>query len=75
MKVWELKKLLNTVSQEAEIIIATDTEGNGFSPVSEVDISCKYKAETEYDGDIVLKDEEIPGGDNGVPAVVFWPIN
>lgn len=72
MKVWELKKVLDTISQEAEVVLSCDAEGNHISPLVEVD-ECYYLAENKWDGSILYKEEN--DSKEGVPAVVLWPVN
>lgn len=66
------------------VVLATDSEGNGYSPLEEVDLSL-YRAQTEYSGDHYLTEaerqaQEDPDDydkapDEAVPAVFLWPTN
>ncbi len=70
MKVWELKKILDTVSQDAEVVLAKDAEGNSFSPADLADARCRYVEDNQWSG-WVAGEKDL----QGVPAVVLWPIN
>lgn len=77
MTVKELIAELQTMDQDRIIVLARDSEGNGYSICRVVDV-CAFK-----DGDIGL--EALTPGDiacgygeedvmsNGQPAVVLWP--
>lgn len=51
MKVLELKKLLEKCSDDMEIIIQKDAEGNGYSPLSGVDDNCIYIPDNNWSGE------------------------
>lgn len=50
MKVKKLKNLLKNLPDDMEIILQKDAEGNGFSPLYEINSKCVYIAETTYHG-------------------------
>lgn len=86
MKVKDLIKLLESQDQDRIVIVAKDSEGNDYSPLSCVETTA-YLAETTYSGQVglELKDltpEMIKEGfseedvlSDGVPALVLVPIN
>jgi len=84
MKVKELKKLLETVDDNRLVIMAKDGEGNGYSPLAEIDDCSTYKADSTWSGEIgiekltpELKKQGYSKLDmcGGVKALVLWPIN
>lgn len=59
------------------VVMASDSEGNGFSPLSSLDTGCSYK-----DGEVGLKEltpQDVKNGYSeedvlkGKPAVVLYP--
>lgn len=68
MTVQELIEYLSRYSNDATVILASDAEGNGFSPLSEASLEY-YVANTTYSGEL---DEY---GDDGDLSVVLWPVN
>lgn len=64
------------------VILAEDSEGNGFSPLDEVDQSM-YRADTEWSGERYMTDaarqaQDVPDDyrkapDDAVLAVCLWP--
>lgn len=60
MKLDEYIKLLNETKErvggDVEVIISKDSEGNYFSPFSDILENCIYIAESAYDGEIYSKD-------------------
>lgn len=85
MKVKELiKQLKNLDNQDAEVIIASDAEGNSYSPLSDISDSLLYDATNSWSGEIYSTvgaedgseeglDDAIPV--SGIPAIVLHPIN
>lgn len=84
MKVKELIELLKQVDGELLVVMSKDSEGNDFSPLSDGSERF-YEAETTWYGRIGLKEltpEDIKDGygeedvlENGIPALVLWPVN
>lgn len=84
MKVGELKALLAGVDDDREVVMSRDSEGNGYSPLAQVDDESTYRADSTWAGEVGPEaitdemraqgwtDEDMVGG---VPAVVFWPTN
>jgi hypothetical protein len=82
MKVKELKELLNQYDDNDLVIMAKDSEGNGFSPLYEIEDG-SYKAETTWYGEVGLREltsELIEAGyseedvlENGENAIILWP--
>lgn len=52
MKVSELVAKLLELPQELEVILQKDAEGNGYSPLSDVDADEIYVCESTYHGDV-----------------------
>jgi len=86
MKVKELIELLGKTNPEREVVISRDSEGNGFSPFSGLSEEL-YVPYSTWSGEIYIEElteemrkhgyseEDTYGGDDGVKALVFWPIN
>ena len=78
MTVGELQQLLADFDPAAEVVLATDAEGNTFSPLSDVSLGY-YLEDSSYSGDFVSnenvdEDEDI-NVDNAPIAVALWPTN
>jgi len=85
MKVKELIKMLESENQEAIVIMSSDGEGNSFSPLADFGNTDTYKADSTYSGEMGFSkltpelekegygEEDIL--EDGVPAIVFYPIN
>lgn len=68
---------------DTPVILARDIEGNGYSPLHEIDGDLLYDAESPYSGQIYATPEmraaepdqwdEAPA--SAVPAVFLWPTN
>lgn len=79
----ELAKL-DHLPGDTIVILAEDAEGNGFSPLAEVE-DAMYDADTTWSGERYMTDEaraatgepdeysEAP--ESAVPAVFLWPTN
>ena len=66
MKVKDLKRILENVSDDFNVVLSHDSEGNDFSPLADYTLS-HYIAATTWYGDI---------DDEGEPnALVLWPVN
>jgi hypothetical protein len=88
MKVKELVSLLQKLNPEALVIVACDSEGNRFSPISS-DLSGEglFFPETSWAGEFYEGTEEELKSDFGIgpdedddfaqaiPAVCIWPVN
>ena len=83
MRVKDLKKLLEKVDENRIIIMSKDGEGNGFSPLADLEES-SYLADSTWSGEVgiekltpVLKKKGYSEEDvvYGKPALVLWPIN
>ena len=67
---------------DTPVILARDAEGNGYSPVSQVD-DALYDAESTYSGQLYVTaeiraaepDEWSEAPDSAVPAIFLWPTN
>lgn len=84
MKVKELKRLLEKIDDNYIVIMSKDAEGNGFSPLDELEDSRCYLADSTWSGEIgfkvltpELKKEGYSEEDviDGEPALILWPTN
>jgi hypothetical protein len=84
MKVKDLIQALQDVNPESIVIMARDGEGNGYSPLADIDDSMVYLADSTYSGEIgfaELTKELIEDGyteddvREGEPCVVLSPTN
>lgn len=86
MTVKELKKELENLPDNMEVILQKDAEGNGYSPLSGVDAAVVYIPDSTWSGD-VYSVEEWSADDAGMNedewteiktkprSVVLFPIN
>ena len=83
MKIKELIKLLEKEDPDRIVIMASDAEGNSYSPLSSV-WTAAYKAENTWSGEVgleILTEEDIKRGYSeedvlkGKKAIVFSPTN
>lgn len=83
MKVKELKAILELCNDEDDIVMASDSEGNSYSPLGDNGINISdYNWDGEYQAEIGLRSltpelEQAGYGEGDVmegrPCVVFWP--
>lgn len=71
MKVKKLIKKLMKLDPDSIVVMASDAEGNKFSPLSDTTEEL-YFANNSWSGDIASEEDETHGAD---PAVVLWPTN
>ena len=84
MKVWELIEILQEYDPNRLVICQKDAEGNGYSPLDDVEAAA-YEATTTWMGEAYLEEltEELKESGfteedvsrNGVPALVLCPMN
>lgn len=83
MNVRDLKKLLEDVDDNREVVLSSDAEGNGHSPLGGY-WRCAYRAENTWSGEVGYEPgAELPDGydpeddviHDGVPALVLQPTN
>ncbi|MFF8617048.1 hypothetical protein [Streptomyces sp. NPDC015350] len=77
----ELAKL-DHLPEDTIVVLSNDAEGNGFSPLYEVDASM-YRAQTEWSGEHYMTeaarqaqvnpDDYTKAPANVVPAICLWP--
>lgn len=84
MKVKKLIKLLQACDPERIVVMASDSEGNGYSPLADIS-SAAYRAETTWSGEVGLEtlteldrkkgysEEDVI--DDGKPAIILHPTN
>ncbi|MFD0053031.1 hypothetical protein ACFVHR_04805 [Streptomyces sp. NPDC127168] len=75
---------LDHLPDDTLVVLAKDAEGNGFSPLVEVE-HAMYRAETTWSGERYLTEEQrlaeaepddwSEAPDDAVPAVFLWPVN
>lgn len=77
MKIKELKKILNSFSDETEIVLSKDCEGNSFSPLFSAS-KCLYVASNEFQGKIQSLPDGVTGAEfsntKAKPALVLFPM-
>lgn len=65
------------------VIVATDAEGNGFSPIATV-VDGMYEAHNDFNGQWYATDEQRAAANDGewdeappsaAPAIFLWPTN
>lgn len=87
MKIKELIEKLSKLNPDATIILQKDSEGNGYSPLYDIE-ECIYVPETTWFGRCYQKsltpemikngwseEDDLYHGDNGVDAVCLEPVN
>lgn len=78
MKVRELIEQLKSYDPENEVVMSRDAEGNGYSPLYQLD-SCTYVPDTTYSGELwyaeVHEDDPPEQPDGAISAVALWPTN
>jgi hypothetical protein len=87
MKVKELIKELEQYDQELEVILSSDEEGNGYSPLSGIEGNLVYEPYSKYRGEIHIdvlteelkeagfSEEDQYDGDDGIKVIVIYPAN
>lgn len=73
MNIGQLKYLIAELPDDLEIVMANDTEGNGYSPLDEA-VNGRYIANSTWSGDVIHPDgwNDYP---DATPALVLWPVN
>ncbi len=84
MTVKELIEELEKLDGERIVVLSKDGEGNGFSPLSDIDCSV-YTSETTWCGEVHIEEltpelrkqgyTEDDVREDGQKAVVLWPTN
>ena len=59
MNIKELKELIRELPDDMEVILQKDAEGNGFSPLADLDSDCIYIPDSTWSGVVYSK---------GIPA-------
>lgn len=72
MKVNELISILSQFEPDAEIVLSSDSEGNGFAPVDEVSQGL-YSPHGR--GDVYDPNEKTEAGEDAINAVVLYPLD
>jgi len=70
MTVGELKEKLAEFTDDVEVVISIDGEGNDFKRVTELE-TAMFLPNDAYSGDLVDDDDESEGVE---PVVVIWPM-
>jgi len=70
MTVAELIEQLQKLPPESQVILQKDGEGNGYSPLSEVDGNGIYEAYSTYHGDVAST--EWTWGEAGMDSAAEW---
>lgn len=69
----ELRSALAELPGDTLVVMSRDAEGNGFSPLAEVEVGGHYIAESTWAGDVPHPDDYEEG--TGVPCLTLWPVN
>lgn len=69
MTVKELWEILHAYPQDAEIVLASDAEGNSYSPLAEHDAGY-YRPANTWSGEVTAK--KVKGSKE---VLVLWPVN
>jgi len=56
MTVKELKEAIANLPDEMEVVLQKDSEGNGYSPLSDVDPDAVYVPDSTWSGDVYSMD-------------------
>lgn len=74
MKNSELITILQSLPQDALVVLAEDAEGDGYAPFYEATVGM-YEAEDSWCGEFYDSDEEPDGvPDGSVRAICLWPV-
>jgi hypothetical protein len=70
----ELRESIADLPGDLIVVMSKDAEGNGFSPLAEVEPATRYAADSEYSGECPHPDDwdDHP---EAVEAVCLWPTN
>lgn len=74
MNVGELKKILEDIPDDCEIVMSSDSEGNNLSPLAFVG-KAMYVPETTWSGFLVAEEDYDDYQDEGDMVTVLWPTN
>jgi len=72
---WMVRDLiayLQTLNQDAIVVLSKDAEGNIYSPLRTVDED-RYITDTRYSGYVLHDDRDTAG--ESVACVALWPVN
>jgi hypothetical protein len=85
MKVKDLIKELQNMNPEMEVIMQSDSEGNGYSPLAGADPGAIYVADSTWSGtayhadstadDNCLEEDEWKELQAGPRALILYPVN
>ena len=77
MTVKELKEILEQTPDEAMVVLATDVEGNAFSPVGSYNTNMKYLPARHpwQRGEILEAAQSEFSSEQAKPALVLWPLH
>ena len=86
MKVKEIKELLNNLDEsydDAEVIMSRDSEGNDYSPFSDISTDAVYVEQASWYGDVYYESSydnkkewnEILEDNDCKKAIILWPRN
>lgn len=59
--------------RNAKVILASDAEGNGYSPLSDLGLD-KYIADTTWSGELIHPDD-VPDYPEAEDVIALWPVN
>lgn len=70
MNIKELKEAIKELPDDMEVILEKDSEGNGFSPLAEIDTDIIYLANSSYSGEV--RDTRWSTEDSGYESEEEW---
>lgn len=85
MNVKELREALDGLPDEMQVILQKDAEGNGYSPLSDVDPEAIYVPDSTWSGDVYslhhtaedncMEEDEWEKMKQGPRALILCPVN
>jgi hypothetical protein len=78
MTVGKLIKILKTLDKDMEVIMSSDSEGNNYSPLSDLSngryiATCTYAGAYYVDNAEILECDEDPK--SAIDVICLWPTN
>jgi hypothetical protein len=75
MKIKKLIKILEKYDPELTVVLSSDGEGNGFSPLSD-ETKEKYLPENKWSGELIHPDDyDSEVHKDSIDVLVLWPTN
>jgi hypothetical protein len=74
MTVQELRDALEGLDGDVLVVMSKDGEGNGYSPLSDVEADARYAPDSTWSGEVIHRDDW-PDYPAAQPVVCLWPTN